>query len=194
MCFAASRSVSCCLRRMRSTANIACCRGFTRSASRSRGRLRCATTRGYRRDLLCHGVGQGAALRQWRVAGIRRAGTAADVRAIGRHARRPPQYRSGGGGPRRLRQARQLFRAPGRALDPAISRFADRRSAGHGTPDRLSPGKPARAVARYRSSTATIASTMSSSTTTEGSARCSTGNWRPSAIRSLISPTSQCSG
>ena len=43
MCFAASRSGSCCPPRMRSTANIGCSRRFTRSTSPCRSRSRCAT-------------------------------------------------------------------------------------------------------------------------------------------------------
>ena len=52
------------------------------------------------------------------------------------------------------------------ALDPPVSRLRDRLYSGDGAADRVPARDPARAVAHRRSSTATIASTMSCSTAT----------------------------
>ena len=105
-------------------------------------------SRGHRRDLLRDGAGAGARLTpNGALPGLRPADAPANVRAIDRHARRPARHRSRGGRARRFRQARQLFRAPGRALDAPVSRLPDRLSAGDGAADRVPAGDASRAVA-----------------------------------------------
>ena len=69
-------------------------------------------------------LAHGPPLCERRPARIRPADPPVDLRAAGRHACRPPQHRSRSRGAGRLRQARQLFRAPGDALDPPVSRLA----------------------------------------------------------------------
>ena len=120
--------------------------------------------RGRRRDrlgVLRHGDGRGR----------ERCGTArcptmtpaertAHLRRDDRHARRAPQHRLRGGGARRLRQARQLFRAPGRRAGP--SNIARAETEHMPEVERLIewlPRTAARADAHRRSSTATTAST-----------------------------------
>ena len=83
-------------------------------------------SRGHRRDLLRDGDGEGPALRQWRAARLRSRDAPANVRATGRHAGRPARHRPGSRRARRLRQAGQLFRAAGGALDAAVSRIRRR--------------------------------------------------------------------
>ena len=99
-------------------------RRFTRSTFPCRGRSRCATIRSVIGAIFyVMELAKGRSYAEWRAAGLRPAHAAPDVRAAGRHARRPPHDRSGQRRARRFRQARQLFRAAGRALDPAVSRL-----------------------------------------------------------------------
>ena len=139
-----------------------------RSASRCREPLALVRrSGGHRRDLLRDGAGEGPALRQRRSARTstrRRGGACTSSWSI----RWPTctMIDPEAAGPRRFRQAGQLFRAAGDALDAAVSRLPDRLSPGDGAADRLPAGDACPSSRARRSSTATIASTMSCSTAT----------------------------
>ena len=76
------------------------------------------TRRGrHRRHVLRHGHGGGPRVLGPDAAGGRARGAAADLRGRDRDAGAAAQLRSGSDRARRLRQAGQLFRPPGRALD-----------------------------------------------------------------------------
>ena len=109
-----------------------------------------------------------------------------------RDHRRAPRDRSRGGGPRRLWQARQLFRAPDRPLVEAISRATSRPAGSRrwtGWSNGCRANIPRRRAAAARSSTATSAATTWSSTRPSRRCwRCSTGSCRRSATRSPTSP------
>ena len=68
-------------------------------------------------------------------------------------------YRSAGDRARRFRQARQLFRPPGRSLDQAIPRLRNPAHSRIREADRMAAAAPCRRRSGSRSSTATIAST-----------------------------------
>ena len=73
-----------------------------------------------RSDLLRDGPCARPPLCEWRPARIRCRHAPVDLRSARRYARRPAQHRSRDRGAGRFRQAGQLFRAPGHALDPPV--------------------------------------------------------------------------
>ena len=189
----ASRRASCCRRRTRSTASFG-----------SRGACRTPTCR-WRSPCPVRGpevIGSAFYVMDYVEGRIFWDAALPEVAAARppRHLRRDGARAGGaalgglhGGGSRRLRQARQLCRAPGGTLDAAISRLArpKRSTRWNGSSSGCRSTFPP--ASRPPSCTATSGSTTRFFIPpSRGSWRCSTGSCRPWVIRWSISPTTAC--
>ena len=108
-----------------------------------------------------------------------------------RRARRDPRGGRDDARPRGVRPARELQRAPGPPLHPALGDQQDARDPAGRRGRRVARGERARAAACRRSSTATSGSgtRWSRPTSRRGSSPCSTGRWARSATRAPTSAT-----
>ena len=115
--------------------------------------------RGDRLGLLHHVDGRGPGVLGSHAAEPDAGSAAHDLHQQDRDAGETAHLRSAGDRARRFRQARQLFRAPGRSLDQAIPRVRDPAHSRIREADRVAADEPCRSRSGSRSFTATIAST-----------------------------------
>ena len=115
-------------------------------------------------------------------------------RGARRRARRDSRRRLHRGRAHRVRSSRRVRRTPSAAVGRTVGTLEDARAARDRRARAPAARRAPRVCRRPRSCTATIASTTRCSmpTISGASSRCSTGRWRPSAIRSPTSASSSC--